>query len=875
MVGFLEPRNQGGSIIIKCKKLIFAVLGAVFCVAFVMSEASIAKAAPASMTSASVGTSTDSQNWVLDADVSAVGAAAARSREVLNWALAIDGSGFTDSTSGGTGGILNSIKAIWGKIRTFTSIVFIALLIIIGFGIMLRTDWGIRSRRLLPYVLIALVVMNFSFIASATIVRLTDKLQQGFYSIPTTHLNASDLLTVKYNYQDFKGYRLAATYAEDAVRTQLWLVRLTTYTNYAIAIILILRIVILWGLTIFSPFLFPFLIFPATRRVAIIWVREFFRWLFIGPLLALFLSSVAYIWQQTKLNSVASSTVEYSGIPIVTNSSYLGTGATSSNKYYSATNIILAPPGLFYNDALGLSLISSTGTTGATTVNDSKNNLTDTETYVRFIVALIMLWSAIILPFLLLRMAIVMVTKNKTKISQRWDASAAKQYLSNIQQKITPPVPRGPKPVPAAGLARPIMVSGIARPQKITDTQREREVETRNYATNRISELKTTSIAQLAGLTQAIPRATELIQAKDQSLERIGQIEMDSTNIARTQEIFNKISQPSQIENVEDRRQFTNIGNSLSNLSTRGDVDARRVERAVNNNTAIYETANTREEIQKQIVKKYVTNISNISKTENQVRKDIQEKANQNDDKARLALQALDKVAQIAQIATKPIAQMTIKDRNNALSIANKVQHPEAIANEDEKKQFSALRDFIGQGVKKGDIDAATLEYSGKLMLWSKDAEDKNKLTNEVDKKLLERSTAGDKDFDKTKALWKKHYSEAAVPISDKIKSRRDWLEQEKQKLQAALDKLLSDDAKIRKAGLEEVKKVIPFMLMGDYSITDIAKYIMAKISAIDDTLKDLGTIEGKEKADKQEEVLVPVKKKEEAPQEKHAQLEQ
>lgn len=834
--------------------------------------------------------------WVPSAEVSAVGAGAARSREVLNWALAIDGSGFSSSAAG-SGNILKSISTIWGYIRNFTVVVFVVLLIIIGFGIMLRTDWGTRSRRLLPYILIALIVMNFSFIASATLVRLTDKLQQGFYAIPhgtSQPLSASDLLTVKYKYQDFQGYRMGQTYSEDAVRTQLWLVRLTTYTNYAIAIIIILRIIILWGLTIFSPFLFPFLIFPATRKVAIIWVREFFRWLFIGPLLALFVSSVAYIWSKTSL----SLGTDFSGIPIVSNAT------ADSNMYYSGTNIILVPPGK-YTD-VGMSILDETN---KTLVSGSRNNLKDTDTYMRFIVALVMLWAAIILPFLLLRMAIVMVTKNRVKIAQRWEGSAAKQYLSNIQQRIAPPAPRGPKPVPAAGLARPIAVAGIAQPQRLIDTEKGREVPTRAFSASRISQLKTESIMQLAGLTQAVPQTEEILQSNAQKLERVAQIETDNYKVAKSQEIFNKISRPTSIENVDDRRQFTEIGTSISNMSVRGDTDARRLQKAVENNVSNYETANPREEIQRQMVKKYATEVNNylgvpgesasakgttrmevsnvsvenktiqnFQKVYNTTTKNIheylQEKAGQKDGKAQMALQALEKVAQVAQVALKPVSQITSKDRNNVLSIANKVEHPEAIADEDEKKQFSALKDFVGQGTKMGDIDAATLDYAGKLMLWSKDAEDKNKLTGELDKKLLERTTAGDKDYAKTKSLWKKHYTSAPVPSSDKVKSRQDWLRQEKQKLQAALDKLLSADSKDRKSGLEEVKKVIPFMLMGDYSLTDIAKYIMAKIDAINDTLKDLEMIEGKKSDEKAEEVLVPVKKKEAEPEALHAQAE-
>lgn len=780
-------------------------------------------------------------NWVLDADVSAAGAGIARSSKVLDWALKIEGSGF-NSAGSSTASILSSLSSIWKNVRNLTIIVFILLLVIIGFGIMLRTDWGNRSRRLLPYIVITLIVMNFSFIASATFVRLSDTLQKDFYKMSGNGLAASNILIVRYDYNNFKGYRIADPSKEDAVRNQLWLVKSTTYTNYAIAGILILRIVLLWGLTIFSPFLFPFLIFPATRRVALVWVREFFRWLLIGPLLALFLSSVVLIWSQvgSGLTSTVTSTTP------------------TPDEYSPATNIILTPPG-------------SSGGGGIAT--GFTNGLSNTNDYMQYITMLIMLWVAIILPFLLLRTAIVMVGKNKTKIANRWDSSSAKQYLSSIGQRITQPAPRGPKPVPAAGLAKPIMVAGIAQPQKEVVTDKDRELARRVDTTNRISELKTESIMHLAGLTQAVPQVAELLHSRGQTLEKVSQIEMDSYKLAKTQEIFNKISKPETIENTENRRQYTDINNSILSQSTRGDTDARKIQKAVENNISNFETANTRDEIQKQLVKKFADEVTyysgsttsteqssqNFQKTynttTNNVREYLQEKSGQKDDTAKVALQALDKIAQVAQVAVKPISQITSKDKNSALSVASKMQHPEAIADEDEKQQFTALRDFVDKGKQLGDMDAATLEYSGRLMLWSKDAEDKNKLTNDVDKKLLERTTTGDKDFKKSKQLWKKHYTQAPVPTSEKIKSRRDWLLHEKRELQSALNKILSDDAEARKAGLEEVKKVIPFMIMGDYSLTDIAKYIMAKISAIDSAFKDLEMIEGNNVDEKKKEL--------------------
>ncbi|MCK5600752.1 type IV secretion system protein [Candidatus Pacearchaeota archaeon] len=79
------------------------------------------------------------------------------------------------------------------------------------------------------------------------------------------------------------------------------MVLLTGVAYFAMALIFLLRIVILWALMIVSPILFLLAIFRFTRSYFYNWMGIYARWLLIGPLMALGISIVVNIWQAVGL----------------------------------------------------------------------------------------------------------------------------------------------------------------------------------------------------------------------------------------------------------------------------------------------------------------------------------------------------------------------------------------------------------------------------------------------------------------------------------------------------------------------------------------------------------------------------------------------
>ena len=125
---------------------------------------------------------------------------------------------------------------------------------------------------------------------------------------------------------------------------------------------MLLRKIILWFLLFLSPFLAITMFFSFIKNTGWIWVRVFFQWVFYGPLLALFLGGLATIWKM--------------GIPYVFD--FSRAGSVQGYIYPTAINILLGGPG----QTIGIN-----------------NSVNLRDTFALYVVALLMLWVAILLPF--------------------------------------------------------------------------------------------------------------------------------------------------------------------------------------------------------------------------------------------------------------------------------------------------------------------------------------------------------------------------------------------------------------------------------------------------------------------------------------------
>jgi hypothetical protein len=182
---------------------------------------------------------------------------------------------------------------------------------------------------------------------------------------------------------------------------------------------------------------------------------------------------------------------------------------------------------------------------------------------------------------------------------------------------------------------------------------------------------------------------------------------------------------------------------------------------------------------------------------------------------------------------------------SNALKLTNLDK-----LDQQDKEEFTALKDQVDQGIASQDPRFASYQKSTEDVIEQSKDLDQVGAGNVDDLRTL---LGADEDFGEVKKMWEQYYSSAPVPISEEIKTRADWIAKEKSLMQKALDGLLSADITERENALKGIGKILPFVLMGKYKNSEVAKYLLAKFDAADTVHKQMT----KKEEDKEEDLVL------------------
>jgi hypothetical protein len=778
-----------------------------------------------------------------DATVTAVGKGAARAREVLNWALTIQDAGFSSA-----GAILD----VWVKIRDITTFIVVGIIFAIAFGLILHTSWAETQRRSLVTVLIAIIASYLSFTVFVLAIQGVDTLQGKLYNLQTTsgsrRLQADDLLTVGFTYQDFKGYRDTDSNLDEAVNSNLTLVKLTGWTDYAISAVIVIRIVILWLLVIFSPLVFPLIAFSATRNIAVFWLREFGRWLLLGPIFAIFLTAVPYIWQHTSLQptflptsvSSATSTVKrQSGIPLQNVSST----DKPKNVYQSGTNILLTPPGGI--DAK----LQTSDTFGA------GNNLSETDTYMRYIIALIMLWAAVIIPFLLLHGIVVVVT-NATNAASGYQL---KNYIKNLTGRFGANAAQ-PKIESKLDATNQLARSQSSQPVYISGDSRNNGLKQERSEADLARSIPIQSLASEAGLINGMGSLNEIVKYQEvsgKSAPLLNLARAESEGVRNPQAADQLMSAIEKMRRAEENpsgtvgKKLAAVKNAIFIKQVEGSKAARSINDAISSNTSGLEKHSLKASLS-------TGSISELSKAF-EASKNLP--LRQNPEFQPIASQfrsvetilkqpiknLLDKPDQLKAVvdfsdkltAGKVINNFKSKEeKGEKISDSGKVELSDAYSKFNSPTEQKNWQDFAAtardlkdnSGNKLPLLDAAE-KTSKAFQIKGSDleAEDISHLLYNEEKR---------KDFDEVKKTWIDTYLNSNIPDPKKYPDRKSWIAGEISDLQSILKDLSSDET--RPNAIKRLEKTLPYVLLGGYDLSDLVIYIKAKLTAAKEALQNL-----------------------------------
>ena len=490
---------------------------------FAQNSLQLESSSPEQLTTSAAGNST--AQWVADPEVTEVGKGADRARQLLWWVFSHPGVHTAPV-----------FAELWGISRNIVYILIILVIVAFGFSFILlrRRATAVNIPPLLVKIGGVLLYVTFSYIFIIGLIQSSEIIMRFFIE----NVGGKDLFNVIFsgagkaetNYVSFFGYKDANPGSQEMVHTSLFIIRFTSFTYYIISLVLMLRTIILWFLLVLSPFLALLLPFVFIRNIGIIWIGVFFQWLFYGPLVALFLAALTKIW--------------VSGIPYAFDFSRVN--QASGQVYRTAINILYGGP--------------------AQTLSPG-NSANYVDTFAEYVISLVMLWTAIILPWFLLRIFrdywCEAITRGNTTLSGIFDR--IRQY--------PPPVP------PAPNL--PSTHTGMAA-----------ELPFRQRVEEKIREVNRTHISDIKEIsrvnTQEIARSLDISAS---SLIDVSRFEMNQARRLEVQQKLDNIAAPERIAAPIERERYTALKSELQARAASGDMTAATLLSGTVENKEVLATA--------------------------------------------------------------------------------------------------------------------------------------------------------------------------------------------------------------------------------------------------------------------------------------------
>ncbi|MFA6553290.1 MAG: hypothetical protein WCT27_02590, partial [Patescibacteria group bacterium] len=190
----------------------------------------------------------------------------------------------------------DAVSRGWVVVRDLCNMFFVAVLLIIAFGTILRIE-SYKYQRLLPQLIIMAVLINFSKLISGFLIDVSQVVLLTFVNAfkDTAAGNFVSVFQLKsmLGFVDLNDVD-AATQLTDWQKVGLplfaiILLTITLFVMLAMIVVFIARIVYLWVLIVLSPLAYLLAVVPMGKQYASRWWSTFGKWVTTGPVLAFFI----------------------------------------------------------------------------------------------------------------------------------------------------------------------------------------------------------------------------------------------------------------------------------------------------------------------------------------------------------------------------------------------------------------------------------------------------------------------------------------------------------------------------------------------------------------------------------------------------------
>jgi len=745
--------------------------------------------------------------WVLDPEVTNQGKANERARQFIYWAI---NKGAIDNHS--------VLRTIWSTTKNVALFLFILVVAIMGLIYIIgqRTAFQ-RKIDIWPTIIKVAAGLLYIFMSYAIVIVLI-QLSEVLMKFFIENLGGRDLFNIYYvssssqeqNYVNWIGCRDLNLKVQEAVRAEIFLLKLTNLTYYIMGTMVILRKIILWFLLFVAPFLAILFPFVFIRNVAWIWIGVFFQWLFYGPLFAIFLGALATIWK--------------AGIPFAFDFSRAGSA-------------------LGYIYPTGMSIVYG----GPAQVLGPLNNGNYIDTFMEYVITLIMLWAVIFFPWWLLRIFRDYCCEG---------INATKNILLSMydQMRGNPPSPGPISPQTST----PSTASTALKMPREVDIPVRIKLET-------VEEIRKTK-------TEDISRSLNLQVSR---LTDIAHFETDKQVRETVNKNINYLKNPIQAETPIERQKYMNIRSELFNRAIKEDHIAKQVLSAVS--TSKIEQMQRRTELLQTVPQ--ATSTTHIMASKNNISQEkVKSLTSSFVNTTTQNASVINNIAQTTNLKSEQVQTVLSSFAQNVdqsiTNVAQKVSQTTGLTKDKVIKVFKAFSDTLK--TNKDIIKTVAQKEKVKEEDLQKFVETQSAMIEEPEKHIEQAisipPTVSIEEYEDVKKMWVRQYEKGEVPVTENVTSRQQWVDQDTVLIANTLNKLMSTDEKLKEEGLDDVGYILPIFLINNLKGDELVVYLKAKLEAakqVEEQLNKEKEITEKLKAKSEEELVeVETPKKQEKAQE-------
>ena len=200
-------------------------------------------------------------------------------------------------------------------------------------------------------------------------------------------------------------------------------------------------------------------------------------------------------------------------------------------------------------------------------------------------------------------------------------------------------------------------------------------------------------------------------------------------------------------------------------------------------------------------------------------------------------------------------------------STLSKIANPNLVVIPSEKEQFSTVRQKLVEQKQRGNPIASSVLTASQIGAASQIGE--IAAAGQAKSAVLHRNIKEAKlpdvnrvqqvsldDYEEVRKLWVENYQTIEPPkdLSGQETEKRVWIKNDMDRINQAITLLNSPDGEKINQGMEMVANILPFLLIGGFSKSEVIAYLKAKLEAGKSVLADI------EKKETEEESMVETK---------------